>query len=185
MNASIDVTEIRIETDRLVLRPWQEHDLEDLYEYARVDGVGEMAGWSHHCNLEDTKAVLKMFLDGKKTFALELKENGKVIGSLGIEELNPDPVAGELYGREIGYVLSRDYWGRGLMPEAVKAVMNYCFSVLNYDYLTCGHFVQNHQSQRVIEKTGFRYWGDSQYETCYNTVETCHNYIFYNPCKER
>ena len=42
MDAPIDVTNIRIETPRLILRPWRMADLEDLYEYARVDGVGQM-----------------------------------------------------------------------------------------------------------------------------------------------
>ena len=183
MNAQIDVTGVRIETPRLILRPWTESDLSDFYEYARVEGVGEMAGWCHHTSPEESTAILGSFILHKKTFALELKANGKVIGSLGLEEMRPDPVAEEKHGREIGYVLSKDYWGRGLMPEAVQAVINYCFSVLQLDYLTCGHFVQNSQSRRVIEKCGFVYCGDSDFETRYNTVETSRNYIIYNPHK--
>ena len=183
MNAQIDVTGVRIETPRLILRPWTESDLSDFYEYASVEGVGEMAGWCHHKSLDESKMILDMFLKGEKTLALELKENGKVIGSLGLEEMRPDPVVDERLGREIGYVLSKHYWGRGLMPEAVQAVIDYCFSVLQLDYLTCGHFIQNSQSRRVIEKCGFVYWGDSDFETRYNTVEPSRNYIIYNPHK--
>lgn len=183
MNASVDVTDISIETPRLILRPWRETDLWDLYEYASVPGVGEMAGWNHHKSIEETKAIVQMFMDGKKTFALELRENGKVIGSLGLEQLDPDPVGDGKLGREIGYVLSRDYWGRGLMPEAVRAVIDYCFRVLNWDYLTCGHFIRNDRSRRVIEKTGFSLFGESRFETKYDTVEIAKNYILYNPNK--
>lgn len=183
MNATIDVTNFRIETPRLILRPWQESDLADFYEYARVEGVGEMAGWCHHKSMAESRTILEMFIRGKKTLALELKESGKVIGSLGLEEMRPDPVEGERFGREIGYVLSREYWGRGLMPEAVQAVIDYCFGVLHLDYLTCGHFVQNKQSCRVIEKTGFTYFGESNFETRYDTVEISRNYILYNPHK--
>ena len=183
MNAQIDVTNIRLETQRLILRPWQESDLADFYEYARVEGVGEMAGWCHHRSMEESKTILEMFIRGKKTLALELKENGKVIGSLGLEEMRPDPLEGEKLGREIGYVLSKDYWGRGLMPEAVQAVVDYCFEVLQLDYLTCGHFIQNSQSQRVIEKNGFIYLGESQFETMYDTVEINRIYLKYNPHK--
>ena len=43
-------------------------------------------------------------------------------------------------GREIGYVLSKDYWGKGLMPEAVNVVITYCFKVLKFDFLLCGYF---------------------------------------------
>ena len=183
MNATIDVTNIRIETPRLILRPWKESDVADFYEYASVPGVGEMAGWCHHKSVEESKMILAMFLGGKKTLALELKENGKVIGSLGLEEMRPDPVEGEKQGREIGYVLSKEYWGRGLMPEAVQAIISYCFEVLDLDYLTCGHFIQNSQSRQVIEKVGFTYFGESTFETRYNTVEINRIYIKYNPHK--
>ena len=46
MNAPIDAADIHIETERLILRPWRESDLQDFYEYASVPGVGEMAGWN-------------------------------------------------------------------------------------------------------------------------------------------
>ena len=59
-------------------------------------------------------------------------------------------------GREIGFVLAKDYWGRGLMPEAVKAVMDYLFSELDYDFLLCGYYNFNSQSKRVQEKCGFK-----------------------------
>ena len=183
MNAPIDISHVCIQTPRLILRPWKESDLADFYEYASVEGVGEMAGWCHHKSLDESRMILDMFLAGKKTLALELKENGKVIGSLGLEQMRPDPVEGERFGREIGYVLSKDYWGRGLMPEAVQAVIRFCFEDLKLDYLTCGHFVRNAQSRRVIEKCGFTFFGESGFETRYNTVEPSHNYILYNPNK--
>ncbi len=179
MNAPINVTNVRIETERLILRPWEQEDLDDFFAYSRVPGVGEMAGWCHHETKEDSQKILDMFRNYKKTFALQFKENGKVIGSVGIEELDPDPMP-EKQGREIGYVLDRDYWGRGLMPEAVRAVIDYCFGTLHYDFLTCGHFSQNAQSRRVIEKTGFTYFGETQYKTDYGTTETSRNYILYN-----
>lgn len=186
MNAPIDVTAIRLETNRLVLRAWREGDLQDFYEYAQVDGVGQMAGWLPHKSMEESKAILDSFISHKKTFALELKENGKVIGSLGLEELDENiDIPEEMMGREIGYVLSKDYWGRGLMPEAVKAVISYCFDVLNFDYLTCGHFDWNSQSRRVIEKCGFQYLKEIVHTTRYETKETTKLYILYNPTKKR
>lgn len=185
MNAPVDVTNIRIETQRLILRSWRQSDLCDLYEYAKVDGVGEMAGWCHHRSIEESQMILNMFITHRKTFALELKCSGKVIGSLGLEELDPDPMEGEVFGREIGYVLSKDYWGRGLMTEAVNAVISFCFDTLGYDYLTCGHFIRNDRSRRVVEKCGFQFFGESRYETRYDTVETSRNYMIQNPRKVR
>lgn len=185
MNAQIDVTNIRIETPRLILRPWRETDLADFYEYASVPGVGEMAGWIHHEDMAKSEQILNLFIEEKKTLALVLKENGKVIGSLGIEKVKAEPeIPEELLGRELGYVLGKDYWGNGLMAEAVKAVMEYCFRELSYDYLTCAHFVRNDQSRRVIEKSGFHYLKDIKHETRYGSVEDTKLYICYNPNRE-
>ena len=183
MNAKIDVTDVRIVTDRLILRPWTMADLNDFYEYARVEDVGQMAGWLPHKSIEESRQILSSFIEQKKTFALELRESGKVIGSLGVEELRPDPVGEGRFGRELGYVLNKDYWGRGLMPEAVKAVISYCFSELGMDYLTCGHFLRNQRSRRVIEKAGFQYLRDGLYQTRYGTQEREALYILHNPAK--
>ena len=179
MIAPVDITGIRLETQRLILRPWQMEDLEDFYEYASIDGLGQMAGWTPHRSLNESRTILNLFMDGKKTFALEHKETGKVIGSIGIEEPNPDPEA-QMLGREIGYALHRDFWGQGLMPEAVKTVISWCFDTLHYDYLICCHFDWNKQSKRVIEKCGFRYFSASTTETRCGTVENSMNYILYN-----
>ena len=186
MNAPVDVTNIRIETERLILRPWQEADLEDFYEYACVDGVGQMAGWLPHKNIEESRQVLSVFMNEKKTFALELKENGKVIGSLGLEIRDePMDVPEDSKGREIGYAIGKDYWGRGLTPEAVKAVIDFCFHELDFDWLTCGHFIKNNRSRRVVEKCGFEYVKDIIHHTRFDTEEPTKLYILYNPYKER
>ena len=158
MNAVIDLKDVILETDRLILREWQESDLNDFFEYASVDGVGQMAGWQPHKNIEESKFVLDMFIREGKTFAVVLKENNKAIGSVGIEKLSTEIDSYEnMTGRELGYVLNKDYWGQGLMPEAVKAVINYCFETAGCDYLLCSCSPQNIQSARVIEKCGFRF----------------------------
>ena len=124
MNIKVDVSKVILKTERLILRAWTLDDLDDFYEYAKVDGVGQMAGWLPHENKEKSLMILNMFIEEKKTFALEYK--GKVIGSLGIEEYDENelPEFKDKKGREIGYVLSKDYWGLGIMPEAVKEVIN-------------------------------------------------------------
>lgn len=177
MNAVIDITGVVLRTDRLTLRPWRESDLSDLYEYARVDGVGQMAGWNPHRDMEESRAILHCFIRNRKTFALEYQ--GKVIGSLGVEEYSEEnyPELENLRGREIGYVLSRDYWGMGLMPEAVKAVIAWLFSETGLDFLICGHFDHNARSRRVVEKCGFRYIKTTKYTTRYDTVENSVEYI--------
>ena len=179
MNKQIDITNVVLTTDRLALRPWRESDLHDFYEYASVDGVGQMAGWNPHRNLEESERILNSFIKHKKTFALEYK--GKVIGSVGIEEYSEEnyPELGALQGREIGYVLSKAYWGQGLMAEAVKAVIAYLFDDVGLDLIIVGHFDWNGQSRRVIEKCGFQYIKTNKFETRYETVETSIEYILW------
>ena len=185
MNKKIDISGVTLKTDRLTLRPWMESDLADFYAYARVEGVGQMAGWVPHNSIEESRNILNSFIRGKKTYALEYA--GKVIGSLGIEEYNEDnyPEFAASRGREIGYVLSRDYWGHGLMPEAVKAVIGWLFEDQDLDFILVGHFDWNRQSARVIEKCGFEYIKTVRYETRYDTVENSMEYVLYNPRRGR
>ena len=125
--------------------------------------------------------ILGSFIKHKKTFALEYK--GKVIGSLGIEEYSEEnyPELDALLGREIGYVLSKPYWGQGLMPEAVKAVIDWLFNEVQLDFIIVGHFDRNAQSKRVVEKCGFQYIKTTKFETRYDTVENSMEYILYHP----
>ena len=184
MNTPIDISNVVLTTERLVLRPWRETDLEDLYEYAKVDGVGQMAGWIPHQNVEESRAILQMFMSGKKTFAVEYA--GKVVGSLGIEAYREEnyPELAQLQGREIGYTLSKDYWGQGLMTEAVRAVIDWLFGQQGLDFLLIYHFENNVRSRRVIEKTGFQFVKTVTYDTQLDTKEPSREYILWNPQKK-
>ncbi len=158
MNYQFSINGKNIHTQRLLLRPFVPSDLDDFYAYASVEGVGEMAGWHHHESKEKSKEVLNMFIQEDKVFAIVNKANNKVIGSLGVEKYNAEEALTEFcpyYGREIGYVLSKDYWGKGLMSEAVQGVIDYLFGELNLDFLLCGYYNFNSQSKRVQEKCGF------------------------------
>ena len=186
MNAIFQIDKKQIETERLVLRPFIESDLDDFYEYASVEGVGEMAGWYHHESIEESTEILDMFINEDKTFAICLKENGKVIGSLGIEKYGLEEKLTEFdgyRGREIGFVLGKDYWGRGLMPEAVNSVINYLFNDLDYDFLLCGYYNFNIQSKKVQEKCGFKPYRALTMETRMGTKEQGTLNLLINPGK--
>ena len=186
MNANFKINGIVIETERLILRPFKQSDLDDFYEYASVEGVGEMAGWKHHENKEKSQSILDLFINEDKTFAIVLKENNKVIGSLGVEEYGMEQALSEFFdyqGRKIGYVLSKDYWGKGLMPEAVKAVIDYLFNVQKLDFLTCGYYEFNNQSKKVQEKCGFKPYRKLVMETRLGTKEQGILNLLVNPNK--
>lgn len=187
MNAEFKINGTEIETPRLILRAFRESDLDDFFEYASVEGVGEMAGWRHHESKEESLEILRRFIENDKTFAICYKENGKLIGSLGIEKYGLEDKLTEFepyLGREIGYVLSKDYWGRGIMPEAVKAVIDYLFGVLDLDFLTCGYYSFNSQSKRVQEKCGFKPYRRLVMDTQLGTKEESILNLITNPKKD-
>lgn len=66
MNAEIDISNVKLETERLILRAWEITDLDNFFEYASVNGVGEKAGWEHHKSKDESLEILKMFIDEKK-----------------------------------------------------------------------------------------------------------------------
>lgn len=165
MDITIDISQAVLTTDRLILRAWKETDVDDFYEYASVEGVGEMAGWKHHDSMDVSRKILQSFILGKNVFAIVYKENNKVIGSLGLHKswANDEKNYEHFKMKEIGYVLSKTYWGKGLMPEAAAAVIGFCFDKCGLDALTIGHFSSNNQSRRVIEKCGFTFVKQSEY----------------------
>ena len=173
MNAEINISNVILETDRLILRAWEITDLDDFFEYASVEGVGEKAGWEHHKSKDKSLEILKMFIEEKKVFAIVLKENQKVIGSIGIEELSEelDKDLDNLLGRELGYVLNKDYWNKGIMKEAVSKVVDYCFNTLKLNFLMASYFNYNIASKRVLENLNFKFYKDIIIETRYNNIK--------------
>ena len=186
MNASFRIGEVQIETERLILRPFKESDLADFYEYASVNGVGEMAGWQHHKSIDKTAEILDVFINEDKTFAICLKENGRVIGSLGVEKYGLEDKLTEFdgyHGRELGFVLSKEHWGKGIMPEAVNAVIDYLFNECDLDFLICGYYNFNAQSKKVQEKCGFKPYRALTMDTRMGTKEAGTLNLLINPKK--
>lgn len=160
MNAVIDITNIQIETERLILRAWQMNDLEPFYIHA-FDDEEEMNASVERPPIAVFQGILNKIITEAKTFAIVLKENGMIIGSLGLQPRHADTgLPDELNGREISYELFKDYRGKGYMTEAVNAVCRYCFDRLHYDYLSCGYFDGNTKSKGVIERCGFTWLKD-------------------------
>ena len=178
MDIRVDFTDLVIKTDRLVLRAFNDNDLEDLYDYAKTPGLGEMAGWPHHRSIEDSKEVLERFKKNKDVLAIE--KDGKVIGSIGLH-----PVDDEFYkefedkkGKEIGFVLSEDFHRQKIMTEAVKALMKYAFEDLGLDYISAGYFRGNFKSRWFQQKLGFTYYGSHVVKVAMGNFEPTHQTIF-------
>ncbi len=73
-----------LKTKRLIIRPWEESDAEDLYYYAKDPDIGPIAGWPVHTSIENSLDIIKNVLSASETYAVCLKEDNKAIGSIGL-----------------------------------------------------------------------------------------------------
>lgn len=142
-----------VETERLVLRPWREEDAAALYKYARDPAVGPSAGWPVHKDEADSLNILRAVLMKENTWAVTIKGSDEPVGSIGYFPSDGSVSKGE---PEIGYWIGVPFWGRGYIPEAVKALIARCFAE-GAARVWCAHFEGNEKSRRVIEKCGFHY----------------------------
>lgn len=146
-----------IETERLLLRPWRETDAEALYRYAKDPRVGPSAGWPVHTSVEDSRGIIRGVLSAPGTYAVVLKETGEAVGSASLMRAGQSNFAIGEDEAEIGYWIGAPYWGRGLIPEAVNALLRFGFEELGLGAVWCGYFEGNEKSKRVQEKCGFTY----------------------------
>jgi ribosomal-protein-alanine N-acetyltransferase len=168
-----------LSTERLKLRRFKLSDLNDLYEYAKNPNVGPNAGWAYHKSKNESILQLTSFIKSKEVWAIELKEDSKVIGSVGLHQ---DKKRENPKARMIGYAINEDYWGRGYATEAVKRFIEYSFDNLKLDILSVYHYSYNERSKRVIDKCGFKFEGllrassmsqngDVYEDMCYSLLE--------------
>lgn len=150
----------RIETQRLILRRFKIEDADDMYNnWASDPEVTRYLTWPVHSSVEVTRSLLSEWVSryesgGYFNWVMEYKETGKAIGNISVVKLNENTEAADM-----GYCMSRDYWGQGLMPEALEAVMNYLFDVVGLNRIAACHDVNNPKSGRVMAKAGMRQEG--------------------------
>lgn len=147
-----------LETERLLLRRLRLDDAEDVFAYASDPEVTRYVIFETHRSIEDARDFLRFATEGYERgdfcgWSLVLKASGAFIGTCGME-------ADQAHDRaELGYVLSREHWGRGLVPEAVGAMIRFCFGTLGLNRVEARCIVENTASARVMEKAGMTYEG--------------------------
>ena len=146
----------RLETERLILRVRTVADAEDIHAYASLPEVAYPAGFPPVKTLEDEVYYLEHILpecNQKENlpagYGIVVKGTDKVIGSVDFNYRHADDVL------ELGYTLHPDYWGRGYVPEAARALIDLAFKELGLHKIELTCFGYNVQSQRVAEKLGF------------------------------
>ena len=157
---------MRFETDRLFLRPWTEDDAESLFEYAKNPAVGPIAGWPIHTSVENSREIIREVLSADETYAVCLKEDNRAIGSVGlIPPAQSHTKAGD-DEIEIGYWIGVPFWGKGLIPEAVRKLQEHVFLDLGCSAMWCGYYDGNVKSKKCQEKCGFTYHHTEENKPC-------------------
>ena len=148
-----------IETERLLLRRMRMTDAADGYAYARDREVARHVLWEAHQSLWETRAYIRFLLYQYRSgepgsWAIVLRETNRVIGTIGYMSYSPDHATAE-----VGYSLAREHWGKGLMTEALQAVMDESFRALKLHRIEAMHFTDNPASGRVMLKCGMHHEG--------------------------
>jgi [ribosomal protein S5]-alanine N-acetyltransferase len=149
-----------IESERLILRKLRLEDCHDLFEYTSNAEVAKYVSWNKHDELEQaTKYIQKVMDDYEEgdnpyVWAIEYKENGKMIGTMEFF----------LYSKknqwcELESDMNPLYWNKGLNTEALKAIIEYCFNTLQLNKVQARCYAENKGSAKVLKKAGMTYEG--------------------------
>lgn len=146
-----------IETARLLLRRPSSRDAREIFEtWTQDPEVTRYLVWSPHESIEETEAFLAAcearWADGREfVWVFAEKASSRLVGSLASR---PGP-----HGVDVGYLVARDWWGRGYMTEVLEAIVTLwlCQEGVQRVWATCD--VENHASARVLEKAGFELEG--------------------------
>ena len=148
-----------LETDRFILRRLCPEDADDMYEYARNEGVTEYLTWSPHRNKSYTREYL-LYIKGRYRvgdffdWAIVCKDSGKMIGTCGFTRFDYANNCGE-----IGYVVNPSYQGQGIATEVCAKIIEFGFCRLELNRIECKYMVGNEASRRVMEKNGMMFEG--------------------------
>ncbi len=158
---------MNLETQRLILRPFRNGDAEAMYRNWTCDErVAKYCRWHPHKSIAETEEYLNMCINAEYNWAITLKGNDEPIGAIDLVGTNSVGVP------EIGYVLQHDYWGKGLMTEAVKAVIDELFRN-GFDKVGACHSIDNPASGKVMEKCGMVYTRNCMAQRKFGSDEQC------------
>ena len=148
-----------IETERLILRRLNMQDAKAIYEYGRDPLVAKHVLWDAYRSVGEARSFIRYMLrkdhlGEPSSWGIVWKESGCVIGTIGFMWIQSDNAAAE-----VGYSLARGFWNRGIMTEALRAVIDFGFRTLNLNRIEAQHEIENPASGAVMRKCGMRFEG--------------------------
>ena len=146
-----------LETERLLLRRWNESDAKNLYTYARDPDIGPPAGWPPNKSVPESREIIKTVLNGSECYAVCLKADGRPVGCMELKLNGRTDLTDRDDECELGFWIGKPFWGRGLIPEAARVLLRRAFTELGMQKVWCAYYDGNEKSKRAQQKIGFRF----------------------------
>ena len=147
-----------LRTNRLILRKFEINDANDMFKnWANDEEVTKYLTWNPHGDISITKSLLEEWvksynIDSTYNWVIQFGDTSDIIGGISIVEINE-----YIQSFEVGYCISKNHWGKGIMSESLKAVIDYLFSQVGCNKITAKHDVRNIASGKVMIKCGMCY----------------------------
>ena len=173
---------VLFETERLIIRKWEKSDCEDLFEYAKNPEVSKFLRFAPYTSIKEAEDRIAQILSKYENneieapYAIVLKENNKVIGSIDINYYS-DKGDGTI---EIGYILSADYQGNGYMTEALKNMFKYIKRNNLAKRIVCRHDTDNYKSGNVMKRAGMTFEGVMRKAGSFNNTHSRFDLAMYS-----
>jgi [ribosomal protein S5]-alanine N-acetyltransferase len=148
-----------LETPRTILRKINVNDIQDIFVYCSDEEVSKHTTWDVHKKIEDTDGFVNFVIDRYNNcqlspWGIQDKITGKIIGTCDFVKWDIDNCRAE-----IGYALSRKYWGQGYMTECVKKLIEFGFKNMNLIRIEARCVLDNIGSSKVMERSGMKFEG--------------------------
>jgi [ribosomal protein S5]-alanine N-acetyltransferase len=146
-------------TERLILRAVSMNDVDDVFAYASRPEVTRYTIFDYHRLRIESETFVRSVLDGyargvPPVWAIESREAARIIGTIAMKNLS------EADSRvEVGYAIGPEFWGRGYVAEALRAVLAYAFGTMKLNRVEAKVVPAHTASRRVLEKCGFQFEG--------------------------
>lgn len=157
-----------IETERLILRPVKYEDAESIHAYASDEETTRYVTFNTYTSMQDAFDSLEHFFLNRnpkewiEAYAIIDKESGRMIGTV-----DPSKTT-ESKSVELGYIIHKDFWNRGITTEAVKAFCKWLIKEKDIRRIEITHLPENIASKKVILKSGFVFEGFRREYRLYN-----------------
>ena len=143
-----------IETDQLVLRPWEDGDAAELYALASDPEIGPACGWAPHASERESLEVIRHVLRVPESYAVIDRRTGELLGAAALKGPGTSRLAASRHEFELGYWIGRQFWGYGYATEAAEALVRRAITELGATLIWGACEAGNVRSRAVLEACG-------------------------------